>query len=295
MPTKGDIMGYKPMLPAKAGVVETLKYNGVNVPSGSFDIDNLNMLQLVNNLRSKLARPSSRFLFISRRRNEQIELDITRVRLLTSLINDTTNMSFDLMNLQATIIMQPETLQAILDQKRFSVQAFMRTAVLEQRNIEEKLNDEYEETRFRGEARDHQRALWSMDIEDRKVTNEAMKIKNMADRANIEITNGQALMIRELAQNAGFKSMPDIYRVAIISGLLAPNIHNDVEKMEIAQYARKYMDQKMAADLDKAMREGEIIAEEVRKKRAEADISASDARIAKANAQVTAQMILNNL
>jgi len=203
-----------------------------------FDLDSLNLVQLVQNLKKSIDKKPSRFLFFRRRENTKIALETEKVQLLINNISSLRFLGREMMEMKADAILTTHLLNFLVANKR---QEFEQAFEL---NIEKHYTAIELEKNTR--IRDNQL------LTDKYLEQEKQK-------AEIEFLNAKT---EEQKQNAefmkiaidDFKNLPSPYKVYMFSQYINRHknsaIDNSPQDFDLDEFFKEYMKNKYKADLE---------------------------------------------
>ena len=90
-------------------------------PIPTFNLSELNLLELSRELRASLSSPSSTFIFFRKRENRKLELQREKVNHILGIIDDLRKTNQNLINYQAETFLSQEVLAAVIDNNRIEV------------------------------------------------------------------------------------------------------------------------------------------------------------------------------
>ena len=104
------------------GFLENMKDEYYIETSGLFDLNKLNMSQLISNLQTSIDKKPSRFLIFRERDNKKIQLETEKVNYLTSQVASLRNLGGEMLKLQADAILTAKTLNYLVNNQRAKFQ-----------------------------------------------------------------------------------------------------------------------------------------------------------------------------
>jgi hypothetical protein len=139
-----------------------------NIPT--FDLSQLNLLQLSDNLKDSLNKKSSMFIFLRNRENKKLQIQKDKIGDLINLIESLRLANQSLLNYQADLFLSKAVLENLI--KGFHVKAQREAELLAKQHLNEltKVDDE---------------------IKGRSVQHESLEISNLKARAEISQINAK--------------------------------------------------------------------------------------------------------
>lgn len=113
------------------GLLENMNDEYYIESKGLFDLNKLNMSQLVANLQTSIDKKPSRFLMFRERENKKIQLEIEKVNYLTTQVSSLRTLGGEMMKLQADAILTAKSLTYLVNNQRAKFQMEF------ERNVEE--------------------------------------------------------------------------------------------------------------------------------------------------------------
>lgn len=222
-----------------------------------FNLDELNVVELCNQLKNELNdRSEPWFLFTSARRNQKLSLKRERIEILQRTVESMISVNASLAKARADMLLS----QAVTE------------SIINNHFIEQALLDELRQ-------REHVDKLQSVDdtARERLVRLESIEIANLQARAEINAleakTKGEhakADLIRNVVDSINLKDLPQILQTYVITSVINPSGNATVGDLELQSELREFVTKEAAA--------------KARLLNAQADQSQSQAAISKATA-----------
>lgn len=168
-------MSNKPRFVAKTINNQIIEKTGDAVVP-TFNLSNLNLLELSKELERSLNKPSSTFIIFRNRENKKLELQREKANLILKTIEDLKLTQQELTKFQADTFLSNEMLEAVIDSKR---QEIINLAAIKKKEFlitHKALDDQL--LRIEHEQRAREAALTSAEMEIRRKEAEIQSIKN---------------------------------------------------------------------------------------------------------------------
>jgi len=228
----------------------------INVPDmPTFDLDQLNLVELSKQLKDSLNQPKPFFIFTSRRRNEKLQLEKERVEIILDVIGRIRDVNMSLANARAEILLSKSVTESIIN-NYFS---------------EEVLKEELKKAEHQNLVSKH-----FDEMKAREIQLEAGNLANLKAKAEINLMEAKteaeqawATLVRSAVNNIDFKNMPPTLQYSIIQAIATKGAAatNPILEEEI----NKFIKQQREAEAGKALHE-------MRKVGAEADVAEATAK-----------------
>jgi hypothetical protein len=153
-----------------------------NVPT--FDLTQLNLLQLSEQLKESLNKKSSWFIFLRNRENKKLQIQRDKIGNLVNLIESLRTSNQSLINYQAELFLSKAVLENLIN--GFHVKAQMEAELLAKKHLNEL------------HALDHQIKLQNEELESKKIEN----LKQMAEVRHMEAKTSAELAKADLMKRA---------------------------------------------------------------------------------------------
>jgi hypothetical protein len=237
-----------------------------NLPAiPTFDLTQMNLVQLAENLRTELNRPRPRTIWFKKRGVKKAELDAEHQRLILSQISNLRAINSELINLQADLFLSPDMLQAIITDRTADIKRKMELFALEHQNKTHSIKSEIT-------ARDYT-------LEAMTLSNEAMRLTNIEKTATvnrlIQDTRMIALhadIIEKIKVELDFNNLTATQAFILIK-LLDTKSNPQMEAMST--------DAIMSEMINKMKAENAILSEKIRQEEATADDKKNEAEFKK--------------
>ena len=263
-------MDDKPRFIAKSTKVDTkaltvnkdASSNGLSVPDvpniPTFDLDQLNLVELSRQLKDALNQPEPFFMFTSRRRNEKLRLGKERLEVILDTIERVRSVNQSLAHARAEILLSKAVTESLINN-------YFNEAIL--------MAD------LRKAEHDNSVSKHHHELRAREIQLDAAELANLKTKAEInlmeaktEAENAWAALIKSTVENINFKNMPPALQYSVIQAIATKGTASTNPVLE--EEINKFFKQQREAEAGKAMHE-------MRKVGAEADMAEMDVQINK--------------
>lgn len=228
--------------------------NNINVPDiPSFDLDQLNLVELSRQLKNSLNQPQPFFVFSSSHRNEKLRLEKERLQIISDTIEHVRSVNQSLAYARAEILLSKSITESLINNHFNETVLLAELKKAEQTNAISKHHDE---------------------IKARQIQLDAANLANLKTKAEINLMEAQteaetawATLVKSAVDNIDFKKMPSTLQYSIIQAIATKGAASTNPILE--EEINKFIKQQKEAEAGKALHE-------MRKVGAEADIAEMD-------------------
>jgi len=235
----------------------------INVPAiPSFNLDQLNLVELCGQLRDSLNQPRPTFIFTSERRNRKLELERDRVRTVLEILETTRSINSSLAQARAEILLSRAVSESII--KDYFTARILKDEIQKETHAVtvDTLKD--------------QREAIKDGAKSRQLQLEAAEISNLRSRAEInqmeahtKEAHAKADLVKYVVENIDLKNMPQILQSFVIQSIINPHGQGNITDLELQGELKQYIKQEREAQAGKAF-------QEMRKVKSDADIAEMD-------------------
>jgi hypothetical protein len=194
----------------------------------TFDLTQLNLKQLAENLRQVLDKPRPSTIWFKKRGVKKAELDVEHQRLVLDQISNLRSINSELVNLQADLFFSQDMLQAIISDRTADIKRKMELFAKEHQVRIHGLNATIKSA--------------DLDLEAKELSNLNTKADINLKTAQTEESKAKAYFIKYVLESIDIASMPQTLQTYIISTIFSPNgtQFNDFDMQEqIKQFVVK--------------------------------------------------------
>jgi hypothetical protein len=262
-------MDDKPKFIAKSIKVESKALAvSKDAPSGSlsvpdvpdiptFDLDQLNLIELSRQLKDNLDQPEPFFMFTSRRRNEKLRLGKERLEIILETIERVRSVNQSLANARAEILLSKAITESLIN--NYFNEAIL-TAELRKAEHNNSVSKHYDEMR----ARDIQ-------LEAGNLANLKSKAEINLLEAHTKEAHAKADLVKYVVENIDLKNMPPLLQSFVVQSIINPHGQGNVTDMELQGELKQYIKQEKQAAAEKQTQEVRLIKSEAEMKEMDAE------------------------
>lgn len=218
--TRAEIEGRMP--------VERVNTTGNSMPNiPTFDLMRLNMLELSRQLEESLNKKTSRFIFLKKRQNEQLRVDIEKASILLELINSLRLTQQQLIEYQADTFLSQATLESVIEGRKQQAEMALKLVVKQHENEISKLSDEM--------------AARQLQLEEKKISNLKSQAEVNLLNAKTEAEKAKAELISEVIKNLNLKDMPQVLQTFVIQSIINPGGVGTVGQLELEGELKEFV------------------------------------------------------
>jgi len=236
----------------------------INVPGiPTFDLDQLNLVELCGQLKDSLNEPKPFFIFSSKRRNKKLELERDRVRTIIETIESFRDVNVSLAKARAEILLSQAISESII--KDYFTERILRDEIQKETHAVtvDSLKD--------------QRVAIKDGAQARKLQLEAVEISNLKARAEInameaktKAEHAKADLIKYIVENIDLKDMPQILQTFVVQSIINPHGGGTIPDLELQNELKEFVKREAAA-------KARQVEAEAKAKESQADISRATA------------------
>jgi hypothetical protein len=243
-------MDDKPRFVAKTSRIDNsvVPYNGnpypiqsINVPSvPSFDLDQLNLVELCGQLKESLNEPKPLFIFSSKRRNKKLELEKDRVRTILETIESVRDVNVSLSKARAEILLSQAVSESII--KDYFTERILRDEIQKETHTVtvDSLKDQREAIKDSAQAR-------KLQLEAAEISNLRARAEISALEAKTKAEHAKADLIKYVVDNIDLKDMPQILQTFVVQSIINPHCGGTIPDLDLQNELKEFVKRQAAA------------------------------------------------
>lgn len=211
----------------------------------TFNLSNLNLLELSNELKNSLNNTSSSFIWIRKRENEKLKLQKEKITLILDAIQKLTLTQKELINFQSETFLSNEMLDAVIASKKHTINNLAEVQRKEYLIIHKNLDDELSKI-------DHSKKAREILIESAELENLKKKAEINLMTSKTDEAKAKAQLIMYVVKELDLKNMPQTLQTYLISSIVNPQggQYQDFDMQEqLKQFVVKEADAKSRQSL----------------------------------------------
>lgn len=265
-----------PILNMKDNIMVDNKLPTTNVPGvPTFNLSELNLLELDRELRNSLKSNSSSFIFMRERENKKLELQKDKVNIILQTIRDLNLTQKELTNFQADTFLSNELLEQIIAEKREEIR---NLAAIKKKKflIEHKtLDDQLLQI-------DHVKEARETVLQAAKLANLKTQQEINIMMANSEEAKAKAQLIMYVLKELDLKNMPQTLQTYLITSIVNPQ-GSQYQDFDMQEQLKKFVIKEADAKARQSLANASIVETQADVSKATGELTRTDISIVKSN------------
>lgn len=232
-------------------MIDDLEKAAENMPDlPTFDISNMNLVQLGRQLQENLNSHRPGWIFLKKMQNEKMLLDEERLRAIIAQIQDLRDMNSALLELNAEVYLTQERMARIVQRYRehenfVDAEGHRLSEIAEAKHVNEMLKME-------DEILTRQQTIEGLGLENerKKAEIEILKAQQSNLKAQREKEDIRMDLMRKVIEKIDINELPDYLRTFVINSIFNPS-QQITSEMQLMDDLRKYALRKAEAETRK--------------------------------------------